>query len=121
MLKRMRRLAFAVAAATAIFVIPTSAFSQSFEIGPGGVRIGRGGQCEELRRACEAMFDCGDPGPFKAPGRIFASVIFASVFVPASIRSNGSSRLFFSPSVTASRPGRLHGSPRSPRDGLSRI
>ena len=53
MLKRMRRLAFAVAAATAIFVIPTSAFSQSFEIGPGGVRIGRGGQCEELQRACE--------------------------------------------------------------------
>ena len=44
MFKGMRKFAFAVAAAAAIFVIPTSAFSQSIQIGPGGVRIddGRG-------------------------------------------------------------------------------
>ena len=52
----MRSLVFVVAAA-AFFVLPTSAFSQSIQVGPGGVRIddgrGRGGQCEELRRACE--------------------------------------------------------------------
>ncbi len=69
MLKRMRRLAFAVAAATAIFVIPTSAFSQSFEIGPGGVRIGRGGQCEELRRACENKDRLGEQLPEASPTR----------------------------------------------------
>jgi hypothetical protein len=62
MFKGMRRLAFAAAAATAIVVIPTSAFPQSFEIGPGGVRIGRGGQCEELRRACENKDRLGEQG-----------------------------------------------------------
>ena len=55
MFQGMRRFVFAVAAAAALFVIPISAFSQSIQIGPGGVRIddgrGRGGQCEELRRA----------------------------------------------------------------------
>src|SRR6478736_1394129 len=56
MLKAMRNYAFGAAAATALFVIPISAFSQSIEVGPGGVRVydGRGGgQCEQLRRACE--------------------------------------------------------------------
>ena len=44
MFKGMRKVAFAVAAATALFVIPMSAFSQSVQIGPRGVRIddGRG-------------------------------------------------------------------------------
>ena len=52
MLKGMRNYAFGAAAATALFVIPISAFSQSIEVGPGGVRVydGRGGgQCEQLR------------------------------------------------------------------------
>src|SRR5260370_19569144 len=55
MLKGMRNYAFGAAAATALLVIPISAFSQSIEVGPGGVRVydGRGGQCEQLRRACE--------------------------------------------------------------------
>jgi hypothetical protein len=47
MSKGMRKFAIAVAAAAALFAIPTSAFSQSIQIGPGGVRIdegrGRGG------------------------------------------------------------------------------
>ena len=38
MLKRMRKFSFGVAAATALFVFPISAFSQSIEVGPGGVR-----------------------------------------------------------------------------------
>ena len=49
MFNRMRKVAFAVVAAPAIFVIPTSAFSQSFEIGPGGVRIGRGANARNCR------------------------------------------------------------------------
>ena len=52
MLQGMRKCAFGAAAAAALFVIPVSAFSQSVEIGPGGVRV-RGGECEQLRRACE--------------------------------------------------------------------
>ena len=45
MLKATRNYAFGAAAATALFVIPISAFSQSIEVGPGGVRVydGRGG------------------------------------------------------------------------------
>ena len=39
MLKGMRKYAFGAAAATALFVIPISAFSQSIEVGPGGVRV----------------------------------------------------------------------------------
>ena len=63
----MRKLAFAVAAAAALFVIPVPAFSQAVEIGPGGVRIDdgrsrRGGQCEELRRACENKNRLGEQG-----------------------------------------------------------
>jgi len=61
MLKAMRKYAFGAAAATALFVFPISAFSQSIEIGPGGVRIGSG-QCEELRRACESKDALGERG-----------------------------------------------------------
>jgi hypothetical protein len=65
MLKGMREYASGAAAATALFVIPISAFSQSFEIGPGGVRVydGRGGgQCEQLRLACENKDALGERG-----------------------------------------------------------
>jgi hypothetical protein len=51
MLQAMRKCAFGAAAAAALFVVPGSAFSQSIEIGPGGVRLR--GECEQLRRACE--------------------------------------------------------------------
>ena len=40
MSKGMREYALGVAAAAALFVIPISAFSQSFEVGPGGIRLG---------------------------------------------------------------------------------
>jgi len=55
----MRRLPLAIAAAAALLIFPISAFSQSVQIGPGGVRVDDGqgarggGQCEELRLACE--------------------------------------------------------------------
>ena len=66
MLKAMRKYVFGAAAATALFVIPISAFSQSIEVGPGGVRVyegGRGGgQCEQLRRACENKDALGERG-----------------------------------------------------------
>jgi hypothetical protein len=67
MLKRMREFSFGIAAATALFLIPISAFSQSIEVGPGGVRLddgrGRGGgQCEQLRRACENKDRLGERG-----------------------------------------------------------
>jgi len=63
----MRNFAFVVATA-ALLVIPTSSvFSQSIQVGPGGVRVddgrGRGGgQCEELRRACENKDRLGEQG-----------------------------------------------------------
>src|SRR6476646_10170063 len=61
----MRRLALVVAAA-AFFIAPAASFSQSIQIGPGGVRVddgrGRGGQCEELRRACENKDRLGEQG-----------------------------------------------------------
>jgi len=66
MFKGMGKFAFAVAAAATLSFIPISAFSQSIQIGPGGVRIddgrGRGGQCEELRRACENKYRLGEQG-----------------------------------------------------------
>ena len=67
MFQSVRQVAFAVAAATSIMLFPISAFSQSVQIGPGGVRIddgrGRGGgQCEELRRACENKNALGEQG-----------------------------------------------------------
>ena len=56
-----------IAAAAALVLLPASAFSQVFEIGPGGVRFGDGrgrggGQCEELRRACEMKDRLGERG-----------------------------------------------------------
>ena len=53
----MRKLVIGVIATVALLAIPVSTFSQSVEIGPGGVRVedGRtrrgGGQCEQLRLA----------------------------------------------------------------------
>ena len=61
MLKGMRNYSFLITSAAALFVIPISAHSQSFEIGPGGVRL-RGGECEELRRACENKDVLGERG-----------------------------------------------------------
>jgi hypothetical protein len=61
MLKGMRNYSFGAAVATALFVIPMSAFSQSIEIGPGGVRLGSG-ECEQLRRACENKDVLGEQG-----------------------------------------------------------
>ena len=46
----MKTLRFGIAVAAALFVLPVNA---QIQIGPGGVRIGGGGRCEELRRACE--------------------------------------------------------------------
>jgi hypothetical protein len=66
----MRTYALAIAAA-AVFALPTSAFSQGIEFGPGGVRVdpyyhGRsaydGGQCRELRRACLHKEELGEEG-----------------------------------------------------------
>jgi len=57
----IRKYAFGAAAATALFIFPISAFSQSIEIGPGGVRV-EGGQCEQLRRACENKDALGERG-----------------------------------------------------------
>jgi len=60
MLNAMRKFALGAAAAAVLLVIPISAFSQSIEIGPGGVRVG--GQCDELRRACENKDRLGERG-----------------------------------------------------------
>ena len=55
-------------AAATLFVLPIAGFSQSLEIGPGGVRVddGRtrrgGGQCEQLRQACENKDRLGERG-----------------------------------------------------------
>jgi hypothetical protein len=64
----MRKLVIGVIATVALLAIPVSAFSQSVEIGPGGVRVedGRtrrgGGQCEQLRLACENKDRLGERG-----------------------------------------------------------
>lgn len=64
----MRKIALAIAAVAALLIFPVSAFSQSIQVGPGGVRIddGRGvrggGQCEELRLACENKNRLGEQG-----------------------------------------------------------
>ena len=66
MLQRARQLAFAAAALAAMIAAPVPALSQSVQIGPGGVRIddvlGRFGQCDELRRACENKDRLGEQG-----------------------------------------------------------
>ena len=53
--------------ALAIVAAPVPAFSQSIEIGPGGVHIDRGRDregrdCEELRRACLHKDELGEEG-----------------------------------------------------------
>ena len=59
---------FALILAVAAFFVPAAVSAQTFEIGPGGVRIddGRGrrggGQCEELRLACENKDRLGEQG-----------------------------------------------------------
>src|SRR4051812_40434408 len=64
----MRTHVLAIAAAADLFAFPLSASSQTFEIGPGGVRFGEGrgrgggGQCEELRLACENKDRLGERG-----------------------------------------------------------
>jgi hypothetical protein len=61
----MRTYALSIAAAMALFAVPISASSQpSFEIGPGGIRVGggRSEQCEELRRACQHKEELGEQG-----------------------------------------------------------
>ena len=62
----MRMYALAIVAAAALFP-PVPAFSQSIEIGPGGVHIDRGRDregrdCEELRRACLHKEELGEEG-----------------------------------------------------------
>jgi hypothetical protein len=66
----MRKLALVVAAA-AFFVIPTSVFSQSIQVGPGGVRVDdgrdrgrrvRGDMCRQLRAACLNKERLGEQG-----------------------------------------------------------
>ncbi len=70
----MRSYIFAIATA-GLFAIPTSAFSQGVEFGPGGVRIEPGhrapyyhgryvsrGECRELRRACLYKEELGEEG-----------------------------------------------------------
>lgn len=58
----------------ALFAIPTSTFSQEFELGPRGVRVdpgdhkhyphyyGYAGSCRELRRACLDKEELGEVG-----------------------------------------------------------
>lgn len=64
----MRKLVLSLTAMAALFVFPIAGFSQSVEIGPGGVRVddGRarrgGGQCEQLRQACENKDRLGERG-----------------------------------------------------------
>lgn len=60
----MRKLVLSVTTTLALFVFPISGFSQSIEIGPGGVRVDgrRGGQCEQLRLACENKDRLGERG-----------------------------------------------------------
>ena len=54
-----------LAAAAGLFLFPAFGVAQTFEIGPGGVRVGGGrggGQCEELRLACENKDRLGERG-----------------------------------------------------------
>jgi hypothetical protein len=69
----MRTYALAIATA-ALFALPTPAFSQGIEFGPGGVRIDPGyrgyyqgrsayrGECRELRQACIHKEELGEQG-----------------------------------------------------------
>jgi hypothetical protein len=64
----MRAYVLAIVGA-ALFALPTSAFSQAVEFGPGGVRIhpyhhhgGYGADCRELRQACLHKDELGEQG-----------------------------------------------------------
>jgi hypothetical protein len=58
----MKRVILALGLGLLFFADPASA--QRIEVGPGGVRIddGRGGQCAQLRRACENKDRLGEQG-----------------------------------------------------------
>jgi len=65
----MRKSALALAAMAALCVLPATVSAQVFEIGPGGIRMddgrgrrGGGGQCEQLRLACENKDRLGEVG-----------------------------------------------------------
>jgi hypothetical protein len=62
MFQGMQKRALVVGPAVALLLMPISAFSQTVEIGPGGIRVGRGGECERLRRACEYKDVRGEQG-----------------------------------------------------------
>ena len=66
----MRTFGLAMAAAV-LFVLPTSAFSQGIELGPGGIRVhpgyheeryASGSECRELRQACLHREELGEQG-----------------------------------------------------------
>ena len=65
----MRTYVFAIVGA-AFFALPTSAFSQSVEFGPGGVRVfsdhhrqpGYAADCREVRQACLHKEELGETG-----------------------------------------------------------
>jgi hypothetical protein len=64
----MRTLALAFAAAAAVLILPAAVSAQTFQVGPGGISVddGRGrrtgGQCEQLRLACENKDRLGEGG-----------------------------------------------------------
>ena len=64
----MRRSAMLFAAATALLALPGAVSAQSIQFGPGGISVddGRGrrggGQCEQLRLACENKDRLGEQG-----------------------------------------------------------
>ena len=64
----MRRSLLMLAAIAGVLVLPATLSAQTFEIGPGGIRMddGRGrrggGQCEQLRLACENKDRLGEQG-----------------------------------------------------------
>jgi hypothetical protein len=65
----MRTSRFGIAVAASLFLLPPNVLpssAQSIQFGPGGVRVddGRrgGGQCEQLRRACENKDALGEQG-----------------------------------------------------------
>jgi hypothetical protein len=65
----VRKFAHGVAVA-ALLALPTSAFSQTFQIGPGGVQVNPdrpyaqagGHECRELRLACIHRDELGEQG-----------------------------------------------------------
>ena len=69
----MRKLGLAISAAITLVTLPGPSFAQTFEIGPGGVRVqeyreyrgggrGRGVDCDELRWACRNKDRLGEEG-----------------------------------------------------------